>query len=136
MCEYEQTIVNFQRWEVCLRAGKNALEAGKYEEAEKQLKTALDQASKMKSGDPRVANISCALAELYYTQKQFEKAEQYYKQVIEIWESTLGPDYQGLIVVYESYSMILANLGRNEESRALMDKVDQIKANQDEFREL
>lgn len=130
MTEFDQTIVNFQRWEVSLRAGKKALAEGDYDEAERQLTAAMTQAGKLQSGDPRIANISCALADLYYRQNQFEKAEEQYKQVMEIWEATLGSDYEGLIPVLENYSKILHNFGRREESIAAMNKVDKIRAKQ------
>ncbi len=127
---FDQTIVNLNRWEVVFRVGKRALADGDLEEAEEQLLAALQDASKMGAGDPRVANINNSLAELYLKLEKYEEAETNFKQVITVWESTLGPSYTGLIDVLDNYAVALDKLGRGAEADETRDRAQKIRDEQ------
>ena len=131
--EFDQTIVNVRKWEVNFRNGKKALEKGDFAEAEKQLLLALEEAGKFGKTDPRLANIHNSLAELYCRQDNFEEAEQYFQQVVEIWENTLGPNYSGLIEVFQKYSELLRKLDKNDQAEALKKRAEEIEKIQSSF---
>ncbi len=127
--EFEQTIINVRRWEVCYQSGRRAIDSGNFDEAEKHLQMALQEAGKLGQNDPRIANIHNSLGELYFIQKAYDKAIKHYEIVIEVWEKTLGKEYAGLVEVLENYAEILTKLNRADEAENARKRAKSIQEN-------
>ena len=71
-------------WERAMSEGMVAYQQGRYAEAERLFKAALEEAEKFESQDPRLAESLSALAELYSTQSQYAQAEPLYRRALAI----------------------------------------------------
>ena len=125
--DFEQTLEGIQRWEVSFKSGKEALDNGRYEDAEDNLNRAYKSAGKHGINDPRMANICETLADLYCKKSEYQKAGEFYLQVIQIWESTLGPKYSGLIKILNNYAEILEKLNQMDEATEMRDRAERIR---------
>ncbi|MFQ5929483.1 MAG: tetratricopeptide repeat protein, partial [Acidobacteriota bacterium] len=80
-------------WESAIAAGKSALRAGQYAEAEKMFLAALEEAEKLGSEDPRLAMSLENLANLYRVRGRYAAAEPLYRRLLVIREQTMGPEH-------------------------------------------
>lgn len=95
-------------WDQQMDAGRKALEARHYSEAEKDYKAALEEAEGFGSSDPRLITSLETLVELYHRQGMPAPQEPLRKRILEIREGELGatnpdlvPDLLGLAWLYE-----------------------------------
>ena len=77
-------------------AGYDALQDGRFTEAEELLLTALDQTEPLAPDDVRRATTRTTLAELYLAQARHGEAEVLYRQALAVMEQALGPDHLDL----------------------------------------
>lgn len=82
----ESAGITIAEWEKQDNAGKDALKAGKFADAETQFKAAIATAKKLPPGDSRLINSMNHLASAYSRQNRLPDAELVYKQAIEIAE--------------------------------------------------
>ncbi len=115
----DQTLIRRKPWERNLKAGKQAMKNGEYDEAERLLKLALTEVAKFGTDDPRAGNICGTLATLCTKQGKVAEAEHFYNEVIQIWEAAFGKDYSGLVDVFDSYAQFLYKQDRKEEGDEL-----------------
>lgn len=77
-------------------AGYDALQDGRFAEAEELLLTALDQTESLAPDDVRHATTRTTLADLYLAQARHGEAEVLYRQALAVMELVLGPDHLDL----------------------------------------
>lgn len=77
-------------WEKASEAGKAALKAGKFAEAEKQFKAAQAALQALPANDSRRTDTLNSFAELYTKQNKFAEAESSYKQAVALAEKAIG----------------------------------------------
>ena len=85
--DFAKTMITRKPWENRFKAGKTALKNREFELAQRQLKSALRDASRFGKEDPRLGNIHASLAELYTHLENIDDAESHFKKVIEIWRA-------------------------------------------------
>ena len=79
-------------WATSNNAGRKALDAGCYDQAEKQFISALRAAEEFGPSDGRLATSLNNLAWLYQLQARYEEAEPLHQRAMAINETTLAPD--------------------------------------------
>ncbi len=79
-------------WKLHLDAGIEAFIKGDYADAETRISSALEEAEKFGSHDPRLATTLNALGEVYRAQGDYAAAEPLHKRALAIREKALGPD--------------------------------------------
>ncbi len=93
-----------ETWESAIVAGKEAMQQGDYEVAERAFSAALIKAEQVGRRDPRVALTLTFLAQAHQGQKNFDKAEALYGQALTIMQDARGSEDP-------SVAAILNNLG-------------------------
>ena len=80
-------------WEESITAGSQALQEGRYAEAEKLFVAALEEAEKFGEHDSRLALSHLALGRVYQELGHYTQAEPIYKRGLAIQEKALGPEH-------------------------------------------
>ena len=83
-----------QQWEKAINEADRLRHLGQYQEAEKSYLSALEEAAKFGSQDPRLAKSLNDLAALYKRQGKYTEAEPLNYRALAIWEKTLGPEHE------------------------------------------
>lgn len=97
--------------------------SGEIKEAESIYKKALDRASKSTPVDElKLCECNAELANFYRLQKKFEAAEHYYLKALVHYDSLSKHDKRNLYALPHSYSVMLDQLKRSEESHHLAHK--------------
>ena len=76
-----------------MKAGVEARQEGRYADAEKQFKAALQEAEKFGKQDPRLGVILLALGTVYKNKGQYTEAQPLLKRALAILEKALGPQH-------------------------------------------
>jgi len=118
------------RWDKYLADGAKAFEQHRYDEAEKWLKAALNEAEGFGSNDPRLATTLDDLAEVYHAQGKDAEAEPLYKRSLVIWERTLGREHAHVAISLQKYATLLRRMNREAEAAALEARAKTIRAKQ------
>lgn len=93
---------------------------GKTSDAETLYKKALDRVSNAKTPDElRLCECNAELANFYRLQKQFVKAENFYKKALVHYEKLAKHEKRALYSLPHSYSVMLDELKRSEESHQM-----------------
>ena len=71
------------------------------------------------------------LANIYRDDGRLEKAEELYKQAMEIREKVLSPDHPSVAAALEDYSILLRKLGRSAEADRLDERARSIRKARD-----
>ena len=100
-------------------AGTEALEQGRYAEAEEQFLAALKEAENFGPEDLRLARSLNELARLYHAEDKYAEAEPLYQRSLAIWEKTLGPEHPNVATSLENYAALLDKMGREEEASSM-----------------
>jgi tetratricopeptide (TPR) repeat protein len=80
-------------WRKCAEGAKRAYQVKDYDQAEKLLQWALQEAEKFGAADPRLAVTLHNLANLYATQARYADAEPLYQRALGILEKARGPEH-------------------------------------------
>jgi len=85
--------VENSEWSMCRSEAQLAGAQKKYEMSELLWLRALEIANSFSAGDPRLPQTLDELASLYFARKQYEKAESFSKQALEICKKSFGPSH-------------------------------------------
>ena len=106
------------RWRSHYHEGQQALQERRYAEAVQLFSSAVEQASKFKQEDQRVASSLQGLSRSYYLQGDYQRADPIARQSLDIFEKLLGPQHPGILPGLESLAAI-------EQARAEFAKAEQ-----------
>ena len=67
------------------------------------------------------------LGQLYYSQGDYSKAEQYFKNSLDIKEKALGFNHPDLVTILENLAYVYRATKRDKEARELIKRADKIK---------
>lgn len=110
-------------WEHYRAAAVKASERENYFLAQALWLAALDEAKDYRSDDPRLSLTLESLAEVYWKQLKYDKAEPLCKRLLQIWESVLGPDHADVAVAANNLAMLCERQGKHVESALLYQQV-------------
>ena len=99
-------------WEQYKQLGSQASQAGNYLEARALWLGALDEAKEFRFDDPRLCETLENLAEVYWRQGKYEKAEPLVKQILQIYQSVLGPDHEDSGITANNLALICERQGK------------------------
>jgi len=91
-------------WEMHMDSGELRMQQNRFQEAEDELKTALQEAEKFGEQDNRLPQTLTKLALLYDVQGQYDKAEPLLSRAVDLHKKTLEPNDPELAIS-------LSNLG-------------------------
>ena len=97
-------------WKQHYQTGFNAMQQGRYTEAESSLQLALEEAKSFQEQDPRLHSTLDNLAQVCVVQGRNARAESLYKQLISIQKKHRGPRHQSSVSTLGK----LADLYRNQ----------------------
>ncbi len=106
-------------WESHMRAGSEAYQRGDHGEAEKQLKTGLEEAMAFGPEDPLVATSLNNLALVYEAQGQHAEAEPLLKRALAIMEKDFGPEHLGVAQILDNLALVYWAQGKYAETEPL-----------------
>ncbi len=106
-------------YDATMAAGKEALDQGRYAEAEKLLLAAVGEAESFGPQDVRLGASLNSLALLYNAQGKYAEAEPLFKRSLSIWEKALGPDHPNVATTLENYAGLLRETAREGEADKL-----------------
>jgi len=109
-------------WQSYKAAGNAAAEQGRYEEAEKLFRAAIEQAEQLGSFDPRVADSLNQLAIFYASQHKFTQAEHLFQRSLGVSVAALGPDHPDVAIILRNMGILKASLGNYAEADALLSR--------------
>jgi tetratricopeptide (TPR) repeat protein len=110
-------------WKKYTKAGRTASEQGHYAEAEKMFLAAIQVAEGVGPRNPRLAPSLDNLAELYYAQGKYAKAETLFKRALAVNGKVLGPEHRGLIMSLHHLALLYWAQGRYTEAEPLYKQV-------------
>src|SRR6185503_8139472 len=106
---------------------QNALEKGRYREAEEQWQAARAVAEGFGPQDPRLGTTLSDLGRLYALQGRYAEAEPLYRRAAEIWTRAWGPEHPAVGKVLENLAMLQHTEGRYAEAAPLYEQALAIK---------
>lgn len=107
-------------WQTYKAAGNAAAEQGRYGEAEKLFRSAIEQAEQFGSLDPRLADSLNELAILYAMQQQFTQAEPLFQRSLGVSVAALGPDHPDVAIILRNMGILKASLQKYAEADVLL----------------
>lgn len=110
-------------WDHYRSAAVKATEQENYFSAQALWLAALDEAKDFPSDDPRLSLTLESLAEVYWKQLKYDKAEPLCKRLLQIWESVLGPDHADVAVAANNLAMLCERQGKHVEAALLYQQV-------------
>jgi tetratricopeptide (TPR) repeat protein len=84
---------------------------------------ALEEAKDFRFDDPRLSLTLESLAEIYWSQMKYEKAEPICKRILQIWESKLGPMHADVAKAAKNLAMVCERQGKHVEAAILYQQV-------------
>ena len=125
-----QSCTQGQPWEEYNEAGVEALDQGRYAEAESQFIAACKEAEKSGPEDTYLATSLNNLAGLYRTQGKYTEAEPLFQRSLAIVEKALGPEHLNVAQNLENYAALLRKMGRENEAAEMEARAQAIRAKQ------
>lgn len=107
-------------WETTQVAGMQALQKGRYVEAEALINTALRQAEPFGPKDPRLARTLMNQGFLYYNQKRHVEAEAVWSRASAIFEESLGPNDRDFAASLTNLGLVYSAQGRPAEAEPFL----------------
>jgi len=107
-------------WNTWREGGLQALEEGRFGDAERLLISALEQAEKFGPEDLRVADSANDLAVLYTNAGRPLEAELLFRRALAIRENGLGPDHPGVGAAVQNLGILYAIQKRYQEAEPLL----------------
>ncbi|MFC1597365.1 tetratricopeptide repeat protein [Planctomycetota bacterium] len=89
----DHAMIDETNWEASALAGQIAYQQGRYGDAAKSFKMAIEEAEKSGVGDERLAGNLNGLAIVYRAQAKYAEAESLYRRALAIQEKALGPEH-------------------------------------------
>lgn len=116
-------------WQMYRDAATKAAESEDYFSAQAFWLAALDEANNFRFDDPRLSLTLESLAEVYWRQLKYEKAEPLCKRILQIWESLLGADHPDVATAANNLAMLCERQGKHIEAAILYQQVLSIREN-------
>jgi tetratricopeptide (TPR) repeat protein len=110
-------------WDHYRAAAVKATEQENYFSAQALWLAALDESKEFTSDDPRLSLTLESLAEVYWKQLKYDKAEPLCKRLLQIWENVLGPDHADVAVAANNLAMLCERQGKHVEAALLYEQV-------------
>lgn len=110
-------------WEQYRAAAMKASERENYFLAQALWLAALDEAKDYRFDDRRLSLTLESLAEVYWKQLKYDKAEPLCKRLLQIWENVLGPDHADVAVAANNLAMLCERQGKHVEAALLYQQV-------------
>ena len=107
------------RWGKASAKASEALQQGKYDEAETLWKAALKDAESFPPDDPRLVVSLKSLADLYNDQKKFTEAEPLYQRLLAIEEKIQGSDHPDVATTLYRLAKLYHAQGKSTEAEPL-----------------
>lgn len=107
------------RWEKASAKASEALQQGRYTEAETLWEAALKDAENFPPEDPRLVVSLKNLAQLYDDQKKAAEAEPLYQRLLAIEEKILGPDHPDVATTLYGLAKLYQAQGKYAEAEPL-----------------
>jgi TonB family protein len=101
-------------------AGKRAYEKKDFSESENMYRLALKEAEELGEQDTRLATSLNNLAEAYFAQAKFDKAEPLHKRALELKKRILGPEHPDLVMSLGNLSKLYSMVGRYDKAEPLL----------------
>lgn len=79
-------------WEEHIESGRNALQAGDYESADRLLKEAMEDTRKFKDDDVRLGTTYYLIGQLNVRQQNYSLAKEYYQRALAVQQKLLGAE--------------------------------------------
>ena len=108
-----------EQWEKAMNEADRLRHLGQYQEAEKSYLSALEEAAKFGSQDPRLAKSLNDLAAVYKRQGKYTEAEPLYYRALAIWEKTLGPEHAYFAAGLNNLALLCGAQGRHSQAELL-----------------
>lgn len=109
-------------WQRYKAAGNAAAQQGRYEEAERLFRAAIEQAEQFGTLDPRLAESLNELAILYATQHKFAQAEPLFQRSLGVCVAALGPDHPDVAIILRNMGILKASLRGYAEADVLLSR--------------
>lgn len=109
-------------WQTSKAAGTAAAQQGRYEEAERLFRAAIEQAEQFGSLDPRLADSLNQLAIFYATQHKFSQAEPLFQRSLGVSVAALGPDHPDVAIVLRNMGILKASMRNYAEADVLLSR--------------
>lgn len=106
-------------WDRYMVAAQLAYGQGHYDEAEKQVKAALEYAKSFWPNDPRTAKSLGFLGEIYRAQGKDADAEKPFKEALAIWKEVFEPERLELLVPLDELAQLYQDEGKYAEAEPL-----------------
>ncbi len=106
-------------WDRYMVAAQLAYGRGHYDEAEKQVKAALEYAKSFWSNDPRTAKSLGFLGVIYRAQGKDADAEKPFKEALAIWKEVFEPERAELVVPLDDLAQLYQDEGKYAEAEPL-----------------
>ncbi len=106
-------------WDRYMVAAQLAYGQEHYDEAEKQVKAALEYAKHFWPNDPRTAKSLGFLGQIYRAQGKDADAEKPFKEALAIWKEVFGPERVDLVVPLEDLAQLYQDEGKYAEAEPL-----------------
>jgi tetratricopeptide (TPR) repeat protein len=84
---------------------------------------ALEEAKDFRYDDPRLSLTLESLAEVYWRQSKYDKAEPICKRILQIWESKLGSEHSDVGKAAKNLAMVCERQGKHVEAAILYQQV-------------
>ncbi len=110
-------------WDHYRTAAVKATERENYFLAQALWLAALDEAKDYRFDDPRLNLTLESLAEVYWKQLKYDKAEPLCKRLLQIWEKVLGPDHADVATAANNLAMLCERQGKHVEAAILYQQV-------------
>lgn len=107
------------RWENASAKASEAVQQGRYAEAETLWESALKDAESFQPEDPRLVVSLNNLAQLYDDRKKYAGAEPLYQRLLAIDEKTLGPDHPDVATILYRLAKLYQAQGKYAEAEPL-----------------
>lgn len=114
-------------WKTHMELGRQAREARRFNEAEKQFKAAADDAKRTPGKELLQAESLDALAVAYRDQNKYAKGEAAYKQSLSIRELILGPWHPKLAETLDNLAGMLSSEDKQDQALPLYKRAREIR---------
>jgi tetratricopeptide (TPR) repeat protein len=113
-------------WQTWRSGGIQAMEEGRWADAERLLTAALEQAEKYGVNDLRVADAANDLAVVYATTGKSVEAELLFRRALLIGERSLGPDHAAIGSTIQNLGILYATQRKYAEAEPLLKRALEI----------
>lgn len=116
-------------WEVAMNSGRSALRSGDYNQARRDLNSAMDSSKLFRTNDPRLGDTYQAFGDLYLGEQDYAQAKEYFNRALMVQQTTPGIDELKLADTLYGLATASEMLGDRELAVILLKRVRDIWSN-------